>query len=138
MKALSIHPQYVISILACQKTVEIRSWTTNYRGDILICSTAKKIKETIPGHALCVVTLEDVVPFREEHLKGAMAEKADLPWLMTQNAWILSNVRYIKPFPVKGKLSLWEYDGDIEILKQPKSEEEEMKMFRKYYEPLYI
>lgn len=63
MKALSIHPVYAGLIWAGDKTIECRSWRTDYRGDLLICSTAKKIKDTIPGHALCVVTLADIVPF---------------------------------------------------------------------------
>lgn len=138
MKALSIHPQYAMAIFAGEKTVEIRSWKTSYRGDLLICSTAKKMKDTIPGHAICVVTLEDVVPFGKEHLKGAMATKADLPYLEDQYAWILTNVRYIRPIPLKGKLSLWEYNGPIEYLKMPESDEEDEKMYKEIYEPLFI
>ena len=49
MKALSIHPIYAMCIVTGQKTVECRSWTTSYRGDILICSTAKKRKVQFPA-----------------------------------------------------------------------------------------
>lgn len=136
MKALSIHPQYAMLIFAGAKTVEIRTWSTDYRGDLLICSTAKKIKDTIPGHALCVVTLKNVVPFEKKHLEPAqVASVDDYNGLY---AWELENVRYIKPIPLKGKLSLWNYDGEIEYLKEPATDEEDEKMYHEIYEPLFV
>lgn len=121
MKALSIHPVYALDIFFLEKDEEYRTWTTKYRGDILICSTAKKFKDTIPGHALCVVTLKDIVPVKNE--PGTYA-------------WKLENVRCIKPFPVKGKLSLWECDHKIEYIKVNESDEENERIFNEVYEPL--
>ena len=132
MKALSIHPIYAMCIVTGQKTVECRSWTTNYRGDILICSTAKKEKGTIPGHALGVVTLEDIVPFQRKHLKGAMMDS----FSPEDYAWILTNPRVIKPFPVKGKLSLWTCEHEIEYLPEPKNEKEDEELGRIYWDPI--
>lgn len=54
MKALSIRSDYVMDIFQGAKTVEYRSWSTNYRGDLLICGTAKKVHGGIPGYATCV------------------------------------------------------------------------------------
>ena len=119
-------------IVTGQKTVECRSWTTNYRGDILICSTAKKEKGTIPGHALGVVTLEDVVPFQRKHLKGAMMDE----YYPEDYAWILTNPRVIKPFPVKGKLSLWTCEHEIEYLPVPKNKAEDEELGRIYWDPI--
>jgi len=132
MKALSIHPIYAMCIVTGQKTVECRSWTTNYRGDILICSTAKKEKGTIPGHALGVVTLKDVVPFQKKHLKGAMMNN----YYEGDYAWVLTNPRVIKPFPVKGKQSLWTCEHEIEFLPVPKNEEEDEELGRIYWDPI--
>lgn len=134
MKALSIHPLYAMCIFFLEKTVEVRSWTTNYRGDFLICTTAKKFKDTIPGHAICVANLKDVVPMERKHIEAAcMSEEYYDP---NQYAWILDDIRIIKPFPVKGKRSLWECDHEIEYLKVNESEEENDKIFDKYFEPL--
>ena len=134
MKALSIHPYFALQIYFLEKTVECRSWTTNYRGDILICSTAKKYKDTIPGHALCVVTLKDVVPMKREHLKAAcMYEEEYSP---NTYAWILDNVRIIEPFAVKGKLSLWECPNEIRYLKVNESDEQNEQVWNEYFEPL--
>lgn len=114
MKALSIHPYYAMAICDGAKSIECRSWSTDYRGDLLICSTAKKYHDTIPAHALCVVELLDVVPFQKKHLKDALMMPGDFQKGMY--AWILGNNRLIVPQPVKGKLSLWEYDGKIEYI----------------------
>jgi hypothetical protein len=113
MKALSIHPTFAMNIFCGLKTVECRTWKTDYRGDILICSTNKKIKGTIPGHALCVVNLKDIVPFERKHLKAACMYSNE--YQDGCYAWLLDNLRFVRPVPVKGKLSLWDYDGDLEI-----------------------
>lgn len=135
MKALSIHPAYAMWISFGQKTVECRSWRTDYRGDILICSTAKKVKDTIPGHALSVVKLVDVVPFGRGHLEAACMDKMPGGECF---AWILEDPRPIRPIPLKGRLSLWTYDGEVEYLKRPETDEEDERMYREIYEPLFI
>lgn len=136
MKALSIHPAPAGLILIGDKTIECRSWSTDYRGDLLICSTAKVVKDTIPGHALCVVTLADVEPFTKKHLKAACMTARDFsPGLF---AWKLENLRLIKPIPLKGKLSLWNYDGPIEFLPVPETQEEDDKQFDDVYGPLIV
>ena len=143
MKALSIHPYYAMAIVAGQKSIECRSWSTEYRGDILICSTKDKLHGTIPGHALGVVTLEDIVPFKKKHLKPALMMPRDFQEGMY--AWKLTYNRLIVPVPVKGRLSLWNYDGDIEyipesewILPEGVSAEDVPagEWFHKYWEPL--
>lgn len=136
MKALSIHPYWAGMIFAKKKTIEVRTWRTDYRGDILICSTAKKCKDTIPSHALCVARLVDVVPMQKSHIKAAMIHPND--YSEDLFAWILDDIRYIRPIPVKGKLSLWNYDGDIEYLQEPETDEEDEKIYHEIYEPLFV
>ncbi len=136
MKALSIHPVPAMLIFSKKKSIEIRSWKTNYRGDLLICSTNHKIKDTIPGHALCVVTLTDIVPLEKKHAEKACFNKSEFqPGLF---GWCIDNVRYIRPVPVKGKLSLWEFTGDLEYLEEPESDEEDEKLYHEIYEPLFV
>lgn len=138
MKALSIHPVYACEILTGQKTVEVRTWKTAYRGDLLICSTNHKVKDTIPGHALCVVTLKDIEPLSNKHFAGAMFKRSNIDNLEGKYAWILSDVRWIKPIPLKGKLGLWNYDGEIEYLKDPENDEEDERMYKELYEPIFV
>lgn len=133
MKALSIHPLFAMEIATGLKTVECRTWSTDYRGELLICSTAKKLHGTIPGHALAVVDLVDIVPFTRQHM-----EAADMTGEVPENAfaWLLKNPRYIVPFAVKGKLSLWDCEEDITYLPTPESEEEDDALGAKYWQPL--
>ena len=136
MKALSIHPFYAAQIFAGHKTIEVRSWKTDYRGDLLICSTNKKFKDTIPGHALCVVTLADIVPFTKKMLDAAWMLPAEFQ--SGQYAWMLENRRIIRPIPLKGRLSLWDYDGEIEYLPEPQTDAEDLKQWEEIFKPLFV
>ena len=142
MKALSISPYYAMGIVLGVKSIECRTWKTDYRGDLLICATNKKMHGTIAGHALGVVTLEDVVPFTKKHLKDALLEPSE--YKPGMYAWKLTYNRLIVPQPVKGKLSLWEYDGPLEYI--PESEwilpegaedtDEPAEWFLKHWKPI--
>lgn len=136
MKALSIHPYWAGQIFIGKKTIEVRTWKTYYRGEILICSTNKKWKGTIPGHALCTVQLRDVVPFTKKHLQASGMKPGEM--IENAYAWLLEDVRPIRPVPVKGKLGLWEYTGEIEYLKEPETDEEDEAMFHEIYESLLV
>lgn len=132
MKALSIKPEWATKILLGAKTVECRSWKTDYRGDLLICASSQNAPGCIAKHALCVVTLEDIVEFTPDHLLDAFM--IDLP-NEGDYAWILSNVRFIEPFELKGKLHLYEVDDKlIKFVNMGKTSRR--KVLEKYYEPL--
>lgn len=137
MKAISIRNPYAHFIMCGEKTIECRTWQTNYRGDLLICSSANpKIKNTINGHALCIVTLESVEPFTKEHLDVACM--GDTPEEKSF-AWQFTNMRLIKPFPVKGKLNLFEVDDSlIEVVchgDEDMPEEKAAAIYKEYIEP---
>lgn len=136
MKAISIKNPWATLFITGDKDIEVRTWAPKYRGDLLLCSSANpKIEGTIPGHALTVCTLQDVEPLREEHLEAAyMAEMPD----RKSYAWILTDFRGIKPFPVKGKLNFFEVDDSlIEYIDgDDKTDEEVVEAVNKYIEPL--
>ena len=135
MKALSIHPYYALAIFALEKSVEVRTWKTEHRGEILICSTAKKFSGTIPSHALCTAVIKDIEPMKKKHLKAALMEGEPVP--KDCYAWILDDIKVIKPFPIKGKLSLWECDHDIEYIEGVnESDEKNDQIWNEYFEPL--
>lgn len=97
MKALSIYPPYAMEIAYGEKTKEYRTWPTNYRGDLLICSTkAHGGKGTIPAHAVCVAEVTDCKKLTD----GTFA-------------WFLDDVRAIKPVPIRGQQGI--YDAPVEI-----------------------
>ena len=138
MKAISIRNPFAHFILCGEKDIECRTWQTDYRGDILICSSANpKIKNTICGHALCIARLDSIEPFKKEHLDGAcMGEMPDGKCY----AWHLADIRVIKPFPVKGKLNFFNIDDNlIEVIDNGDdslTDEEAGELYTKYFEPL--
>ncbi len=121
MKALTLAPDWGMLMLQGEKTIEYRTWKTNYRGDILICTSAKHIRGCISGHALLIAKLIDCVPFESKHLDAAaMDEMPDSGY-----AWILDDFRMIQPFPVKGRLGLFDVTNpDIKIIPEDISDDE--------------
>lgn len=105
MKALSLKQPWANLIASGKKTIETRKWKTNYRGDLIICSS--KNPNIYPaGYAICVVELYDCQPMAKKDEKDACVEVYPKAW-----SWFLRNIRLIDPiFPVKGALSFFEID----------------------------
>lgn len=113
MKALTVQGPWAMQICEGSKTIEYRTWKTHYRGDILITSSARNFRDCICGYALCVVELYDITPCYEPDIyTGKMGFTGEYEWH-------LRNVRPIKPFPIKGKLNLWEADVEERIEFKP-------------------
>ncbi len=104
MKAISLHQPWASWITEGEKTIETRTWPTNYRGDLLIVSTRKPKYLDYPlGQALCIVS---VVGCR---VMTVMDEKeAMCLWSFPRYAWLLENLRRIDPFPVRGSQGFYE------------------------------
>lgn len=105
MKALSIKQPYLNQIQTGKKYLELRSWKTNYRGALILCSSKKPAQPTpelLHGHALCVVELIDIYPYLPRHAKAACST-----WNPGLYAWHLKFVANLDPFPVSGKLGLF-------------------------------
>ena len=140
MKAISIRQPYAHWILCGEKNYEYRTWNTDHRGDLLVCSSARpKIDNTIMGHAHCIVNVTDVIRVTK---KNYQALELDEPPARGEKlfAWKLEDVRIIKPFPVKGKLNFYYVEDElIEIIDDDSdtlSEEEATELYEKYIEPL--
>jgi hypothetical protein len=104
MKAISINQPWANKIASGQKTVETRTWATSYRGDLLICSS--RIPRIYPaGAALAIAELVDCRPMTFEDRIAACCHYRDGLF-----AWVLTNIRKIEAFPVKGQLRLFEVD----------------------------
>jgi hypothetical protein len=126
MKALSVQQPFAFEILSGKKNIEVRSWDTLHRGDLLLCSSAKpafsrdemeEIEEEyecnfLYGQALCVVRVVDVRLMEKGDDEGALMDEID----PEAYSWVLDDIRPIVPFPVKGKQGLFDVDdGLIEL-----------------------
>lgn len=114
MKALTLYPAYAIQVMIGVKTIELRTWKTDYRGDILITANSKLRKGTIPAHALCIAELYDIRPAKISDADAAVCPPSEI----TDNlySWLLRNVRIIEPISIKGKLSLWNADVNPNVI----------------------
>ena len=97
MKAQSVRGDYIMDMIAGKKKIEYRTWKTNYRGPILMCSTAKKVAGAAPGYAICVVNLKSIQYFPLEGFYH----------------WNIELANVIKPIHVKGQLKLFNVDDNL-------------------------
>lgn len=110
MKALSVKQPWANMIASGEKTIETRTWPTAHRGEILIVSSRRPYIEPA-GMALAVTTVVDCRPMTPEDEASACTT----PYAGAY-AWVLANTRKLKPFPVTGRLGLYDVDVDPEVL----------------------
>jgi hypothetical protein len=124
MKALSIRHPWVDLILAGSKTIEIRTWSTRYRGPVLLhASSAYGISEReasarlrLPpprpermGAILGLAELVDCRPVRREDWDCAV-----LPPLEGKLwAWVFAEPRPVGPVPHAGNRTLFDIDEEV-------------------------
>lgn len=109
MKALSVRQPHASDILSGRKTLEIRSRQTHHRGDLLICVTAKPVFDDLPtGMALCIVRLVECRPMKARDAKAARCS-----YQPGHFAYILEDVRPVRPVSVKGKLGFFNVDDAL-------------------------
>ena len=113
MKAISVKQPWANLIASGEKTVETRTWTTAYRGELLIVSS-KTPRIEPAGQALAIAELVDCRPMTKADEASALCDVYP-----KAQAWVLRRIRRIPPFPVKGQLGIdevnvpWE-SGDPE------------------------
>ena len=111
VRALSLKQPYANWVASGRKTLETRTWSTPYRGDILICASTTGKGEP-KGVALCVVELTNIRPMLQSDEHAACVSVYP-----RAKAWELTNLRVIKkPFPVSGKLNLFKLEVSEELI----------------------
>lgn len=135
--ALTIKQPYADAIADGEKTIEVRSRNTKYRGDILICSSKTPEYPTLScGTTLALVELYDVKPVSE--FTDADWEKTRIPREKRKTfakgyGWLLRNARRVIEYPMKGQLGIYKYycpkDEIIEYPRVARTKEEYDKLF---------
>lgn len=112
LPALSIKQPWAELVLSGQKTIEIRKWSTEYRGPVWLhtgrdpdeaAMTRFGLTSLFTGGFIGLVTISDIVPFdswrwvewRPRHLDQGHGGVGFL-------AWLLSDVRRLTP-PLEGR-----------------------------------
>lgn len=129
MKVLSIKEPYASLVMNKKKTIETRSWKTNYRGELYIHASQSTIpkeylqreglKELIEdinmnyGHIICKCQLSDCISMSEEYIEKIKKENPEEficgVYEIGRYAWILEDIEIITPIKAKGKLGIWNY-----------------------------
>jgi len=112
IKAISVHQPWASMIAQGSKNIETRTWYTDYRGDLLICST---LSPDLPGFkcgfALCVVNLKNCRPMALHDEAGARCEFFEYQKLF---AWVLTDLREIVAFRVRGHQRIFDVEVEVE------------------------
>lgn len=105
-KALSLKQPWANMIASGEKTIETRRWPTEYRGPLLIVSSKSPNIPPI-GCAVALATLRDC-----RRMTKADEGAARCQLYAGAYAWVLQDIRPLKPFPVRGQLGI--YDVAVE------------------------
>jgi len=123
MKTLSLKQPFAELILSSKKTIELRNWKINFRGEFLIHASkipdAKSMKvfgfDKLPlGVIVGKAELVDIKEYKTEaeHRKDKNKHLANSGW--GKYGFVLKNVKRLKkPIPVKGMLMFWDFKGGL-------------------------
>lgn len=112
MKALSVKQPWANLIAAGEKTIETRTWATDYRGKLLIVSSKKPPIEPA-GCAVAIATLVDSRP-----MTVADEDAAGCRIYPRAVAWVFEDVQPVQPFPVRGQLGIYEVACALNVLRR--------------------
>jgi hypothetical protein len=125
LKAISVKQPWTNLIVRGFKSIETRTWPTKYRGQIVICSSLQADKAALElyrphaekfgaispitaepaGMALCIAELYDCQRMIEAHERAALCHVYPGAYSL-----FLRNIQVFEPFPVKGKLGIFEIE----------------------------
>ena len=129
MKVLSLMEPWGSLIKEKIKYIETRSWKTNYRGELYIHTSLKKIpkkdkriqslvnllqdKDIKYGYIIAKCNLLDCI-YMDESFVNKIKNENPIEFMcgeyaVGRYAWILQDIEMIKPIEAKGHLGLWEY-----------------------------
>lgn len=111
MEAISLWPEWAHLIFCGLKSIEVRTWKISTPRELPLCTSKYDYKYFPGGYAVGIMKVAECVPFTEEHLKAAMTQPEEMP-TKPSYAWMLDWFKPIKPFPVKGKVSIYNVDKD--------------------------
>jgi hypothetical protein len=125
IKAIVVKNPDAALIRAGRKTVETRTWSTNYRGALLIVAAKTDNLERMArygrsapeedffrGRAVAIVYLANCTAMNEVHESAAYVSSR--PGLY---AWTLTDTMKIRPFVVRGRLGFFDVEVPEEALR---------------------
>ena len=134
MKVISIKEPFATLIKNGMKKIETRSWKTKYRGEIFIHASGKSLaKEFLTndfvidlikdmdmnfGNIICRCNLVDCIYMDEKFLNDIKQNKVEYnlgEYKVGRYAWVMEDITPIYPIKAKGKLNIWNFDGEYKL-----------------------
>ncbi|MCX8074547.1 MAG: ASCH domain-containing protein [Clostridia bacterium] len=133
MKVLSLQEPWASLIKEKVKCIETRSWKTNYRGEIYIHASQKKVSKNYSnidrllgllsnedfkyGYIIAKCNLKDCIYMSEEFINETRKSENEFicgVYSVGRYAWILDDIQVLdEPILAKGKLGIWNYDINL-------------------------
>lgn len=131
MKVLSLTEPYATLIKKGIKTIETRSWKTNYRGKLYIHASSTKIpkvyrnneelmtlidlNELNYGNIICSCELVDCIEMTDDFIDDIKVNKKNEyitgVYSSGRYAWILKDIKILdNPIGAKGHLGIWNFN----------------------------
>ena len=135
MKAISIKQPWASLVASGRKTIECRTWRTTHRGPLLICASKGGFELNddgllAPGGvALGVVELQNIRPMTKGDLPAAFLPDDWQADALKGLAWEVAALYKVEPFPVKGRLNLFDVD-DALIKRLPDDHDDHLRWLR--------
>ena len=128
MKAITIKQPFASLIIEGYKEYEFRTWRTKFRGDILIHAgkgvdkkAMEKYKHLVSdfpsGCMLGIVSITDCIKIDDE-AREMLKDNIVYDNVVNNKDWEgfgfkIENIRKVENTPANGKLSLWDFEGEI-------------------------
>lgn len=127
MKVITIKQPFATLIAEGIKEYEFRTWKTKYRGEVLIHAGKGIDKKAMKKYehlnleypSGCIIARADLTDciYIDSFARKMLKEKNSLVYsniindISSKNfGFKLENIKKVKPIPINGKLSLWDYD----------------------------
>ncbi|MGM9834412.1 MAG: ASCH domain-containing protein [Bacilli bacterium] len=135
MKVITIKQPWASLIANGYKDYEFRTWKTKYRGEVLIHAGKSIDKDVLKrfehlnldypcGCIIAKAIITDCI-FINDEIRDELAKKDNIVYksIINNKEWKgygfkLDDIHKIKPIPINGQLSFWNYDDKIEVLDQ--------------------
>ena len=130
MKCLSVSQPFADLIISGKKTIELRNWNTNFRGEFLIhapiriktkdCKRLKISKKMVTGAIVGKATLHDVKKYNStnEIIKEQKHHHAAKDVPNKKYGFVLKNAKSFRiPIPWKGQLGFFEVELPKTVIK---------------------
>lgn len=124
MRALTIRQPWAWAILAGHKTVENRSWLTNFRGRFLVHAGRMDDESSVESFVEIFrkqkIIIPDLATLPTRAIIGSVnltnclpAERVPGPWSFGPFCFVLRDPVSLDPISCSGRLFFWKYTGTL-------------------------